>query len=169
MWYKSAWPRMKAFALPSFFDGLIRINVKGREPHGIVEHADYERVCQKLIEELHRLTNARTGGPLVNKIWRTRRSPNDPHCLPDADLVVTFTEAPADVVDSPAVGRMGPFPFVRVGGHRNTGFLLARGPSIPVGKTMSDAELVDLPPTILQLMDVPVPDTFDGKPIFPMK
>ena len=34
--YSQFWPRMPAFALPSFYDGRIRINLEGRERHGIV-------------------------------------------------------------------------------------------------------------------------------------
>jgi len=34
IWYKPFWPQMKAFALPSFSEGYIRINLQGREPEG---------------------------------------------------------------------------------------------------------------------------------------
>jgi hypothetical protein len=34
MWYQHLWPRMQAFALPSFSEGYVRINMKGREAEG---------------------------------------------------------------------------------------------------------------------------------------
>lgn len=166
MWYKATWPHMKAFALPSYSDGCIRINVKGREPKGIVDPADYHRVCDELMEELGRLTNPRTGEPFIDDIWKTRRSPDEGDHLPDGDLVVTFSDSPADVVDSPTVGRMGPFPLLRVGGHRDQGFLLARGPGIAAAATLPKGHVVDLPPTILTLMGETVPPHLDGKPLF---
>jgi predicted AlkP superfamily phosphohydrolase/phosphomutase len=42
MWYQRLWPTMRAFALPGFSDGLIRINLQGREAHGIVPPAEYD-------------------------------------------------------------------------------------------------------------------------------
>ncbi|MBI5571861.1 MAG: alkaline phosphatase family protein [Desulfomonile tiedjei] len=167
MWYKFAWPRMKAFALPSFSDGFIRINLKGREPNGVVDPVDYRSVCDWLTTELRLLRNSRTGEPVVSDVWRTRSSPEqeDP-CLPDADLVVVFASTPADVAESPSVGRMGPFPYPRVGGHRNTGFLLARGPGIGPGTNLPKAHIVDLAPTILTLMNAPVPQHMAGNPLF---
>ena len=35
--YRRHWPRMPAFALPSFYDGRVRINLRGREKHGLIE------------------------------------------------------------------------------------------------------------------------------------
>jgi predicted AlkP superfamily phosphohydrolase/phosphomutase len=40
--YQDYWPRMKAFALPSYYDGNIRINVRGREREGLVEPSQDE-------------------------------------------------------------------------------------------------------------------------------
>ena len=40
--YRPHWPRMPAFALPSFYDGRIRINLRGRERHGLVDPSRYE-------------------------------------------------------------------------------------------------------------------------------
>ena len=41
---------------------------------------------------------------------------------------------------------------------------IARGPGIAHGKTLrANARIIDLAPTILHLMDVPVPDDMDGR------
>ncbi|MDQ3347145.1 MAG: hypothetical protein M3545_04180 [Acidobacteriota bacterium] len=63
MWYHPAWAGMKAFALPSFSEGYVRLNVRGREERGIVDPADYEAVCEETSAGLLRLTDARTGKP----------------------------------------------------------------------------------------------------------
>jgi hypothetical protein len=39
--YRQWWPGMRAFALPSFADGMVRVNLTGREANGIVTPADY--------------------------------------------------------------------------------------------------------------------------------
>lgn len=166
MWYSSCWSKMKAFAIPSFSEGYIRINLKGREPEGIVKPEEYNAVCEELTQELSQLVNPRTGEPIVKKVVRTRQSPtdNDPK-LPDADLVVVWQETPADVVDHPTCGRIGPIPYRRTGSHRDRGFWIVRGPEIEPGSNLPQGHGVDLSPTLLGLMGAPIPEYMDGKPL----
>jgi predicted AlkP superfamily phosphohydrolase/phosphomutase len=164
MWYRPLWPQMKAFALPSFAHGHIRINLQGREGNGIVAPAEYESLCDELTGILYRLKDGRTGKPLVKQVVRPRQSAaaNDPK-LPDSDLLVLWNEIMTDVVDSPDLGRIGPVTYFRAGSHWNRGFLIAKGPGITPGSSLPDGETVDLAPTILELMGAPIPDYFDGK------
>ena len=163
-WYKPLWSQMRAFAIPSFSDGHIRINLKGREPKGIVEPAEYDALCDELTEKLYRLKDGRTGKSIVKKVVRTRYSATDSRPnLPDADLIVVWEEQPTDVVDSPDFGRIGPITYYRSGGHRPQGFLMAKGEGITPGSSLSEAESIDLAPTILELMGAEPPEYFDGK------
>ncbi|AFZ37214.1 type I phosphodiesterase/nucleotide pyrophosphatase [Stanieria cyanosphaera PCC 7437] len=165
-WYSSLWPQMKAFALPAYADGHIRINLQGRDRDGIVTPAEYDSLCDQLTEVLDRLKDGRSGQPLVKQVVRTRKSPldNDPK-LPEPDLIVVWHEIPTDVVDSPDLGRIGPITYNRPGGHREHGFLLAAGPGIKPGSDLIDGRAVDLSATILNLMGAKLPDYFDGKPL----
>jgi predicted AlkP superfamily phosphohydrolase/phosphomutase len=168
-WYKPFWPQMKAFALPSFSEGYIRINLEGREPEGIVKPSEYDAVCDELIEKLHHLKDARTGEPMVKDVIRTRDSATerDPK-LPDADLVVIWQEKYAsDIAESPDIGRIGPVPFNRTGSHRSDGFLIANGGDIVPGSSLPAGHSLDLAPTILTLMGAPIPDYYEGKPLLP--
>ncbi len=166
MWYRPLWRKMQAFAIPSFSEGYIRINLAGREPDGLVALEDYDRLCTELIHELSELRNARSGQPVVKKVIRTRESGSDRHStLPDADLVVIWADEPADVVDHPRFGRIGPVPYRRTGSHRDRGFVIATGAGIAPQSTLPDHHAVDLAPTILTLMSAPVPDYFDGTSI----
>jgi hypothetical protein len=164
MWYWSLWPQMKAFALPAFTNGHIRINLKGRDRDGIVDPSEYDALCEEITDILYRLKNGRTGEPVVRHVARTRKSPteDDPK-LPDSDLVVLWNQPITDVVDSPDLGRIGPLTHCRAGGHSSQGFLLASGPGIEPGSNLSEGEAVDLPATILELMDAPIPQYFEGK------
>ena len=164
MSYSPLWPQMKAFALPGFADGHIRINLKGRERDGIVPASEYDALCEELAQIFHRLRDGRTGKPLVKQVVRTRQSGSDDDAkLPDADLVVVWHEIPTDVVDSPDFGRIGPVTFNRPGGHRPHGFVMAKGPGIEAGSEIVDGQVVDLAPTMLQLLNAPIPDFYDGK------
>ena len=165
-WYAPLWPKMKAFALPAYADGHIRINLKGRDRDGIVEPTEYDTLCSKITEILYRLQDGRSKQPLVKQVVRTRKSSldNDPK-LPDPDLVVVWHEIPTDVIDSPDIGRIGPITYNRPGGHRENGFLLAKGPGMEANSNLSTGRAVDVGATILNLMGASIPDYFDGKPL----
>lgn len=163
MWFQPLWPQMKAFALPGFADGHIRINLQGRERNGIVPASEYETVCEELSKVLYRLQDPRTGQILVKKVIRTRKSAHDEDPrLPVSDLVVLWHETMTDIVDSPDLGRIGPIPYFRAGSHWERGFVMAKGPGITPGSELPISEIIDLPPTILQLMGVPIPEYFEG-------
>ena len=163
-WYRPFWPKMKAFALPSFSEGYIRINLQGREPEGIVTPEEYDGVCDEIAAELKALVNPRNGLPVVKRVVRTRQKALDldPR-LPSADLVVEWSDPPADVVESNRIGRIGPVPYRRTGSHRARGFMLATGPGIEAGTELPEGDQVDVPATILGLMGAEVPDYFQGR------
>jgi predicted AlkP superfamily phosphohydrolase/phosphomutase len=169
MWYHPAWPGMKAFALPSFSEGYIRLNVRGREAQGLIDPADYDKACDEITAELHKLTDARTGKPAVRRVVRTRKGPDDPAMEgerpSDADLIVIWDGVPIDVVDHPTAGRIGPVPFKRSGSHVHRGFLMATGPGVATGERLPEAHALDIPPTILALLGAAIPAHFDGRPL----
>jgi predicted AlkP superfamily phosphohydrolase/phosphomutase len=166
-WYKPLWSQMKAFAVPSFAEGYVRINLKGREPNGLVDPAEYHAVCDDICEKLYRLKEPRTGIAMVTRIVRTRENPldRDPK-LPDADLIVVWQdEFASDVMESPDYGKFGPLPPYRSGSHRSKGFFMATGPDVPVGEDLTSGHVLDLAPTILDWMGTSVPEHLDGKPL----
>ena len=164
LWYQPLWPTMPAFALPGFTKGHVRINVRGRDPSGIVAPEDYRATCDRIAEWLYRIADARSGQPLVRQVSRTRDEALDPDPKkPYFDLDVLWHEHITDTVDSPELGRIGPVTYWRAGGHRNSGFFVARGDGIAAGTTLRTGECVDLAPTLLGLMRMPIPDYFDGR------
>jgi predicted AlkP superfamily phosphohydrolase/phosphomutase len=170
MWYSPLWPTMKAFALPAFADGHIRINLRGRERDGVVAPEEYDALCEEIIAILYDLKDARTGQPLVDQVARTRRYPTedmDRDRMPGPDLVILWNKkgAPVDVADSTRFGRIGPLLHHRPGGHRANGFLVAKGPGITPGIRTSEVEAVDIAPTVLSLLDMPIPSHLDGHPM----
>jgi predicted AlkP superfamily phosphohydrolase/phosphomutase len=166
MWYSDLWPRMRTFALPSFSEGYVRVNLAGRERGGIVPPDQYEAVCAEMQERLHELRDARTGRPIVSEVLRTRSGPDDrAPGLPDADLVVCWSSGAWDVVDSPTVGRIGPVPFGRTGSHVHRGFIAVRGPGAAPGSRLADGRVTDVAATILDLMGASPRRPIDGRPL----
>jgi hypothetical protein len=109
------WPQMPAFALPSFYDGRIRINLQGREANGIVSPEEYQSTCQRLSGLLSECANLLTREPAVEQVYKSN---NDPLNLDnyEADLYVVWKSAPLGLF-SPRLGKIGPLPYRRTGGH----------------------------------------------------
>lgn len=169
MWYQPAWPGMQAFALPSFSEGFVRLNVRGREERGVVAPEEYDAVCAAITADLQQLTDARTGKPAVKRVVRTRLGAHGPAAVgqrpSDADLIVIWEGHPIDVVDHPKAGRIGPVPFKRSGSHVHRGFLMAAGPGVAAGARVPESHALNIPPTILALLGAPIPAHFDGTPL----
>jgi hypothetical protein len=162
-WYRRHWPSMKAFALPSFYDSRIRINLRGRESGGLVAPSDYDRVCSEVEDLLEECLDGRTGRPAIGNIARLRAGdPYDPEG-PDADLLATWSE-PSDALEHPRLGMIGPFPFRRTGGHTAQGFAFVAGPSIEPGERGTRSAL-DLTPTIVSLLGHDPATGIEGRPM----
>jgi len=149
--YQARWPEMKAFALPTFYDGRVRINLRGRESRGVVTHADYGRVCDEVEAMVRECRDVRSGRPVVDTVVRLRADDPLARDGPDADLVFTWHQR-VDAWRHPTLGSIGPFPLRRTGGHSPNGFayLRARGVSAGCGP---DATPLDVPATLVDLLD----------------
>ncbi|MCS6859686.1 MAG: alkaline phosphatase family protein [Abditibacteriales bacterium] len=161
------WQKTTAFALPAFYNGLIRVNLRGREPQGIVSPgAEYEALLDRLESDLRQLIDPQTGKPAVQSITR----PGDLFgCSPPAvfpDLWVRWqpTSHFMDRVIHPKAELVQPRPeFFRNSNHSCNGFVAAAGPSISRRGDLGEIEVLDLAPTFLALMGEPVPQNLTGK------
>lgn len=160
------WARTRAFWLPTDLEGYIRVNLKGREPQGIVEPgAEYERVLGELSTELSALHDPATGRSIVRDVIRTT------HAFPGErgaylpDLIVRWDEsAPITAATSPRVGTVAsPSPDTRPGTHRGPGFVVAHGPGIEAGAELAAGHILDFAPTLLARLGVAVPDHLHGR------
>jgi predicted AlkP superfamily phosphohydrolase/phosphomutase len=129
--YERWWARQPVFALPTFSDTHLRVNLHGRESLGSVPADAFDATLAAWERRLRALRDGRNGRPVVAEISRTRPSGEPCAAGPPADLVVRFAH-PADVLEDPVVGRVGPLPFLRTGEHGPTGFVRARGAAGPV-------------------------------------
>ena len=102
-----------------------------------------------------------TGAPLCERIREGAEIFHGPHADEAPDLIAEFKDW--SVVASGAVAGDTVFSEFRGGVHRMNGILVARGEGIRAGKTLAEAEITDLPPTILHLLGLPVPADLDAR------
>jgi len=161
--YRQAWPLMPAFALPSFYDGRIRLNVKGRESRGTVPLERYARVRDEIADLVRQCRNPAGGGRVVKAIeFPDRRSPLEIGET-ESDLIVVWDDAPLGLTH-PDLGTVGPVPYRRSGGHTGQhGFAYFAGESIDPGER-NVASSYDVIPTILDLLGVR-DDTISGSSV----
>jgi predicted AlkP superfamily phosphohydrolase/phosphomutase len=160
------WKRTAAYAISGGVYGAVFVNLKGREPEGAVDPADYEATRRRLAEVLMEMRHPGDGGRLVKSVlkredvYRGRFTPEAP------DL---FFE-PRD----PTVGVFGDFEFSsnRIvepaseaisAQHRMEGVFMASGPDLKPGTDAQGLRVIDVAPTLLHLMELPVPEGLDGR------
>jgi predicted AlkP superfamily phosphohydrolase/phosphomutase len=161
------WSRTRAFTLPSDLEGCIRINLRGREPQGIVDPGqEYRELCEEIRGRLMELTNPVNGAPAVGRVWmRNEIFPGErQEQLPD--LIVTWNdEAPFKSLASSRFGSIeGDNADPRPGTHSPYGFLLAAGVGLPQ-RLQGRGRLVDVAPTVMKLLGLTPPANMDGVPL----
>ncbi len=140
----------------SLIPGRFYLNLAGREPDGVVPEAEYEATREELVADLESLTGP-DGRRVCKRIVRGETVFDDDEIAPD--LVVI----PADGFDlkagfggAEAVFTEGP----RNGMHKfENSLLYATDPDLD----LSDANLFDVAPTVLDLMGVDADADFDGE------
>jgi predicted AlkP superfamily phosphohydrolase/phosphomutase len=163
--YRPYWPRMPAFALPSFYDGRIRVNLAGRERRGVVALARYESELDAIEAVLRACVDPATGACVVDSI---ERYGGDPLALgpTGSDLVVVWRGA-AVAFDHPALGRVGPLPFRRTGGHTGPyGMAMVSGQGVAPGAFQPRSSF-DVVPTIIDLLGHSLPASLSGSSLLP--
>jgi hypothetical protein len=158
--------RRTCFTVPhNDIAGAIRINLVGREPHGIVEEKDLDSFFGSLRQDLLEVKNLATGLPIVEDVVRT-----SDHCagdylddIPDV-FVLWRRDAAIERVGSPKIGEIvHPHQGNRTGDHVSDSIFFARGPGIVPGRT-DGVSIMDFAPTIAALTRAPLDDT-DGEVI----
>lgn len=159
------WFRTRAFTLPADLEGCIRVNLRGREPQGIVEPgSQYEEACSELTEVLEKLINPLTGRAAVRHVRRIDRlfpGERRDH-LPDL-TVIWNDEAEIREVYSDRLGLISKAPIdPRTGTHYPLSFMAARGPRFRRGK-IERGHIADLAPTLLEHFGITPPSDMDGR------
>ncbi|MBI1322397.1 phosphodiesterase [bacterium] len=157
------WANTVAYAQGNF--GQIFLNVKGRQPNGCVDPKDAPAMLDRITARLLALKNPETGEPLVEKVLRKEDLYEGPLSDMGPDLTVVLKDWNYRTIGlheftthKTICPSFGP-----TGDHRMEGILVGIGPAFEQGTSPQNASLLDIAPTILHLLGIPVPDDMDGR------
>jgi len=163
------WPQTRAYRFNMYHPAEgIEINLKGRQPQGIVAPgAEFERLLAEIMDALRRATDPETGRPVVAELYRKEEIYDGPYLEIAPDLVMVLADGYKAGIESAGSATvpvsLGDLPRDHSGVHTMDGILIARGPGIRRAASLDGAQIGDLAPTILYLAGQPVPADMDGR------
>jgi predicted AlkP superfamily phosphohydrolase/phosphomutase len=152
-------------------EGEVYVNLKGRDPEGIVEPgAEYEALRDAIIERLSKLIDPATGKSAVDRVYRREELYEGPNVSSTPDLIIAWrdtayqpTESDRDR-DAVFVERWREYmEWPTTGSHRVDGIFFAAGPGIVPNQQINNAGIADLMPTWLKTLGQPAPETLEGR------
>lgn len=162
--------RTRAAIMHAGMAGFLYINLRGRQPQGIVPQKEYESLRDELIERFRGPDCLMVGphGETINLFSAVHKpeelygcSREEQPWMPDLIIIPHETLAVVRRVKGNRVVRWLPYSRIE-GTHRPEGIFLAAGPDIAHAANVS-AHLADCAPTILTLMGLPVPQNMQGR------
>jgi predicted AlkP superfamily phosphohydrolase/phosphomutase len=157
------WKRTKAFSVGNF--GQVYINSAGQREMGTVSADQYETLRDEIIAAAQQLQDAADGSKVVPTVYKREEvfQGVSAELMPDLVLhtdrakYVSFGHADfgSNKIIEPSTGQTGH--------HHMVGIVGLKGPEVRRGEILSESSLLDLAPTILHYMGLPVPSYMDGR------
>jgi predicted AlkP superfamily phosphohydrolase/phosphomutase len=158
------WTRTRAFSIGNF--GQIYINVQGHRPQGIVAPgAEYEAVRAAIIQAALALRDPATGEQVIATAYKREELYHGARLTHAPDIIlhtnrakyVSFGHADfgSNKLIEPSIGQTGH--------HMMEGIVILQGEGIKPGLTLQGAHIIDLAPTALYWLGLPVPASMDGR------
>ncbi len=145
--------------------GHVFLNVKDRDPEGVIVKEDYEQIRDEIIDKLKDFENPFTEKKIVTEVYKGEEIYHGNMASNAPDIVF--------IPDDMSVLGKGAYQFLsnknvsvsqnQTGHHRMDGIFFAEGPEINKNSSVKEAHIMDLAPTILYLLDLPILDSMDGK------
>ena len=161
------WSRTSVWSEGGYY-ARVFLNVKGREPNGVVPAEDYERFRDMVKEKLEATTDP-SGAPLgtlvfkPDEIYRSVRN-----VAPD--LIVHF-----GALDWRSIGGVGYGGVLHVRendtgpddcNHAQFGAFMLAAPNVPPLGELQGVRLLDIAPTLMEVGGYEMPETFQGSSVF---
>jgi predicted AlkP superfamily phosphohydrolase/phosphomutase len=157
------WGRTVAWGGGGYY-GRVFVNVKGREPSGVVAPEEYEAVRDDLARKIEAVPDEQ-GRPMSTRVFRPETTYGECRNIPP-DLIVYFGDLYWRAVAS--LGHGGVHTLDNDTGpddanHAEHGIFVLRDPAERFGREVTGLHLMDVGPTVLEVMGFPVPPEMEGR------
>lgn len=159
------WFNTKAYFFSHSGRGIM-INLKNRQINGIVsEGKEYDSIRDLIIDELKKIKDNSTGKRLIKNIFKREGIYKGPYIKNSPDLIVEMEEG---YIAQEGMGKE-PIMLSKQGSayksadHKINGIFIAKGPNIVKNKKIKNANILDVTPTLLYLLNIPISKDIDGK------
>jgi predicted AlkP superfamily phosphohydrolase/phosphomutase len=143
-------------------DGLVWLNLEGREPEGIVSPERKKVLQERIIQAALQIRDPSTGKPVIGAAYA------------GDDLFGSGGQMTPDIALLPnqgyrlvggynRAGRMFEEEQARIANHAPEGIFAAFGPLVRKGEQVHNARVADITPTILRMLGFGPPGNMDGK------
>jgi predicted AlkP superfamily phosphohydrolase/phosphomutase len=157
------WRTTRAYVAAAEIYGLLYVNQRGREPHGIVAPGrERDTLCEEIRGRFLALRDPADGAPIFSDVLEG--SHVDPDDLTGRRPDLVLVPRPGFSVYRELNDRRWLDRYDRPSGtHRPDGIFIASGPMVRAGALPETVAIVDVAPTVLAAAGVPVPDDMDGR------
>lgn len=161
------WQKTKAYSFGYY--GQIFINLVGREPNGIVVgEQEYNQLRDQILQDLYKIVDPEDGEKVVDHVYKKEELYSGDYLDAAPDLIVIMRDHSYITRKGyEFAGKRGVLfhqPYTdESGSHRPEGILIAAGPDILQGMSIETKTIQDLTPTILNLVQCPIPSSMDGR------
>ena len=160
------WSRTTAWGDGGYY-GRVFLNVKGREPQGLIPEADFERVRDELAVKLSAIPD-QNGHDIGTKVFKPQEIYHQVNGVAP-DLLVYFGNLFWRSVGSVGYGSFHTFENDTGPddcNHAQNGMVILYDPHDPGNhRPVKNAQLMDVAPTILEHFKIPVPADMQGTPL----
>ncbi len=160
------WDRTYAYCNSETSQGIY-INLKGREPFGIVNRGkEYEELRDRVIREVRGIKDDETDEYIVDEVFKKEDICSGPYIDNAPDIYVNFKNMEYKAVDFFKKENNLPPYDIETGGHRMEGIFICYGNNLKKGLHVKDINIMDMMPTMLYLFgDISIPEGLDGRVI----
>jgi predicted AlkP superfamily phosphohydrolase/phosphomutase len=157
------WAATRVFC-PAEASGGVRVNLRGREPHGIVAPEDFAAVCEEVRAALVALVDPATGRHVVRDVHRHHAIASGTFAADAADLLIETADG-FGLVEAAGSGPLAPAVTSDsrcTGQPARAGMIVLAGPMARRGAVAPALDIRDVTRTLLHLLGLPTPADPDG-------
>lgn len=158
--YLLNWEKTTAYAFTTGSNGICLCVTGDRGDHGIIPE-DYQRFRQELIDRLYRIVDPNTGERVITNIMTREEAFAGDYMYDAPDLTLTLRDngfvsiRKSNVVLEPRSEILGT--------HHPDGVFVAWGNDIKKGVTLTELSILDVTPTLIYSLGLPVPKDLEGR------